>query len=60
MREIVGYDGLQVVSSEVFAAGNLSTGGQAVPAASITERRARMLEEFDYSPAAWALAGADR
>jgi pilus assembly protein CpaF len=60
VREIVGYDGLQVVSSEVFGTGAVSAGGQALPAASITDRRARALEEFGYSPAAWALAGATR
>jgi pilus assembly protein CpaF len=60
VREIVGYDGLQVVSSEVFGTGAVSNGAQALPAASITDRRARALEEFGYSPAAWALAGAAR
>ena len=60
VREIVGYDGLQVVSSEVFASGAVPAGGDALPAASITDRRARVLEDFGYSPAAWALAEVTR
>ena len=57
VREVVGYDGVQVVSSEVFAA---QPHGEALPAASITDRRARLLEDFGYSAGAWALAGASR
>ena len=60
VREIVGYDGLQVVSSEVFAAGAANAGGGALPAASITDRRASVLEDFGYSGSAWALAGVAR
>ena len=57
IREIVGYDGLQVLSSEVFAAG---VGDEAQPAASITEHRVAVLEEAGYSPGAWAKTGAFR
>ena len=38
IREIVGYDGLQVVSSEVFSAAPGAVAGHAVPTASITSR----------------------
>jgi len=57
IREIVGYDGLQVVSSEVFSAAHGAVVGQAGPTASITDARVGPLEEYGYSPGAWALAG---
>jgi Flp pilus assembly CpaF family ATPase len=55
IREIVGYDGVQVVSSEVFSADKAGA-SQALPAASITDRRVAVLEESGYSPGAWALS----
>ncbi len=52
VREVVGWDGTQVVSSEVFAAPPGST--VAVAAAPISERRAAVLAEhgYDQRPAA--------
>ena len=51
VREVVGWDGRQVVSSEVFATppGALA----AVPAAPVTEARAERLAAYGYSPRAW-------
>ena len=57
IREIVGYDGLQVVSSEVFSAAPGAAAGHAVPTASITDARVGPLKEYGYSPGAWTLAG---
>jgi Flp pilus assembly CpaF family ATPase len=46
IREVVGWDGSQVISSEVFA--SPATGGPAVAAAPISERRAAALGAHGY------------
>jgi pilus assembly protein CpaF len=46
IREVVGWDGSQVISSEVFA--SPATGGAAVAAAPISERRAAALGAQGY------------
>jgi hypothetical protein len=48
VREVVGWDGTQIVSSEVFAAPPGSA--RAVATAPISERRARVLAEHGYDP----------
>jgi pilus assembly protein CpaF len=50
VREVVGSDGTQVVSSEVFAA---QTGGVAVAAAPVTDQRAAVLAEHGYDQSEW-------
>jgi hypothetical protein len=52
VREVIGWDGTQVVSSEVFAAAPGRTVAAAV--APISERRAAVLEQhgYDQRPAA--------
>ncbi|MCI0686309.1 MAG: Flp pilus assembly complex ATPase component TadA [Sporichthyaceae bacterium] len=52
--EVCGFDGVQVVTSEVFAAGPGRP--MAVPAAQLTESRALRLVEHGYDDRAWALA----
>jgi pilus assembly protein CpaF len=54
VREVVGFDGAQVLSSEVFATppGELL----ARPAAAITGARAARLAGAGYHPAAWGMA----
>jgi len=50
VREVVGCDGTQVVSSEVFAASD----GPATAAAAITDARAAVLAEYGYDQSEWS------
>ena len=52
VREVTGFDGRQVVSSEVFA--TPPGGTQALPAAPITPARADRLHAAGYDQQAWA------
>jgi Flp pilus assembly CpaF family ATPase len=53
IREVAGFDGRQVLSSEVFAEGPDFT---QVPAAAITETRSARLRAVGGTPAGWAAA----
>lgn len=51
VREVVGYDGTQIMSSEVF---KVTADGRVLPAAPITDDRAAILSANGYDQSEWA------